>query len=125
MQETEYGPNPEDVLVFDFDYRTLKNIREALDIHDDVVGRAYNESAKYHAGDAAWNAIEEDALLGIEKEHAPHVQTVLEEIGNLNIHGYEFRNSTFARLADEFNRQLERADTADEVGMDRVETEEY
>ncbi len=125
MQDTEYGPNPEEVRVFDFDNRTLRDIEDAVEIHDQVVGERHLSQAKRHMAEAAYNARSADNLLGLEEDMLESIHDVLHGIGTLRIAGHEFRNSNFQRLADEFERQMNRAELASEVGIADVSTEEY
>lgn len=125
MQETEYGPDPENVLVFDFDNATLQDLQDVCNIHDHINSNRFREEAKTHLAESCYNARRQDTLLGIQEDLANEVHDVIWEVGNMTIEGHSFGNRQIQRLADEFERQMERAETAAEVGVDRVETEEY
>lgn len=125
MQDTEYGPDPDDIRVFDFGDSTLRDIESAVSIHDEVVGENWFAGAKMHLAEAAYNARKQDKLLGLEEDKLSDIHDILRGIGTLRISGYEFQNSTFQRLADDFERQMSRAELASEVGSDNVATEEY
>lgn len=125
MEETEYGPDPEEVRVFDFGNDTLQDMVDAVEIHDEVHGERYQRDAKRHLGEAAYNAKHGDAMLGLLENKLQSISDILREVGEFRILGHRFENARFRRLSDEFERQMDRADTAAEVGPEHVETERY
>jgi len=111
--------------VFDFDYGTLLDIEDAVGIHDQVISERHLRDAKRHMAEAAYNARMADNLLGLEEYLLEECHDVLHGVGTIRIANHAFRNSSFQRLADEFGRVMNRADTAEEVGISDVSTEEY